>query len=250
VTNARKHLASQALVTALRLRRDAGISITAPLSVFDLVEDQGVGAWFCELPSLEGMYSASPKPVILLSSMRPPGRQAFTCAHEFGHHIFKHGLRVDESGTGLYSNDNDEFLADCFAGYLLMPKTTVCNAFVCRGWNFECPTATAIYTVANYLGVGYSTLIYHMMNALGIIEKTTAVSLLDAHPKEIRRQLTGQIDGNLLVVDKHWYSRPVDVQVSDRMLVCLDMEFVGSCATLEQTLPQGKIYVAKKPGIG
>jgi hypothetical protein len=44
--------------------------------------------------SMEGFYF---KPAnILVSSLRPVGRRAFTCAHELGHHWFGHGSTIDQ----------------------------------------------------------------------------------------------------------------------------------------------------------
>lgn len=71
----------------------------------------------------EGIYATRPKPMILISSLRPLSRRAFTCAHELGHHFFGHGSTIDELKEESESVDFQphEFLADTFGGFLLMP---------------------------------------------------------------------------------------------------------------------------------
>ena len=57
---------------------------------------------------------SNPRINIFISSLRPTGRQHFTCAHELGHHIFNHGMKIDELVSKKESSYNDdEFLVDC-----------------------------------------------------------------------------------------------------------------------------------------
>jgi hypothetical protein len=92
----RRQLAKDALMKALRLRRKMGISLEAPVCVFDLANEMGIEVRFVDVPSLEGIYSKWPEPVIIVSSLRPPGRQASTGGHELGHHEYGHGFCIDE----------------------------------------------------------------------------------------------------------------------------------------------------------
>jgi hypothetical protein len=240
----------RAMSTAVRLRRDSGVGTISAICIYDFVESHEIETRFCDLPSLEGMYSASPGPLILLSSERPEGRRTFTCAHEFGHHVFGHGMRVDTEGVGLYSDNDEEFLVDCFAGFLLMPNVSIRHAYICRGWNLSAPSAIQVFTIASYFGVGYSTLIHHMTNGLGLLDRTAAQGLLGVQPKDIRRQLTGRIDSNLVVVDNHWNDRPIDVQVGDVVHLPMNAEIEGSCAYLLSTLSTGRLFEARAQGIG
>ena len=64
------------------------------------------------------MYHQGSGPTVILSSLRPPGRRAFTCGHELGHHVSGDGTRVDQL-VGQWQPptfDSREFAADCFAG--------------------------------------------------------------------------------------------------------------------------------------
>lgn len=130
----RRRLALRVMRTALRLRQQDGIVADQPCCVYDLAEKHGVEVRFAELPSAEGIYSPG-KPVIIISALRPAGRQAFTCAHELGHHLQGHGERFDElvEERGKRRRyDPKEFEADCFASALLLPKTAVMRGLAAR----------------------------------------------------------------------------------------------------------------------
>ena len=45
----------------------------------------------------------------------------------------------------------EEFMAQSFAGFLLMPKLAVCNAFKVRGWNPAQSSPEQIYRISNLL---------------------------------------------------------------------------------------------------
>src|SRR5262245_22540028 len=214
----RRRLAKDALMKAMRLRQDKGLGREAPVCVYDLASDMGIEVRFMDLPSLEGVYSKWPEPVIVISSLRPPGRQVYTCGHELGHHVYGHGFCIDE----LLADDeaepvkDEEFLADCFAGFLLMPKALVVKAFACHGWNPASITPVQVYTVAGWLGVGYETLITHMGASLGLLGSAQAKALRKTSLKEIKSRLLGMpCQENLVVVDPCWSERAIDLQVGD-----------------------------------
>jgi hypothetical protein len=136
MTPERRRLALRAASAALRLRQKMQIAPDQPCSVFDLAAEIGVEVRLAALPSAEGIYSPG-KPVIIVSSLRPPGRQAYTCAHEIGHHVYGHGEQFDELVEERGKNrkhDPKEFEADCFASSLLMPKTALLKGLAARGW--------------------------------------------------------------------------------------------------------------------
>lgn len=246
----RKLLARRGLLSALRVRRETGIGPVSPLSIHDIVEKHGVEVWHCGIPSLEGFYCASPGPMIILNAMRPEGRKAFTCAHEFGHHIFGHGNKVDTDGVGLYSNDADEFLVDCFAGFLLMPRVAICNAFLARGWDFRRPTSIQVYSIACLFGVGYTTLIHHMKASINLLDKTTAEGLADVHLQSIHEELGGRSGCSIVPVDDQWIGRPVELVVGDQILATMSADAEGECLSGPIEGKHGLLYEAARPGVG
>src|SRR6266567_4234154 len=90
----RRSLVMDAADAALRMRQSAGLGIWTPMCIYDVAEELGLEVRFVDISSMEGMYCKTATPLILVSSLRPSGRQAFTCAHELGHHIYKHGCAV------------------------------------------------------------------------------------------------------------------------------------------------------------
>jgi hypothetical protein len=248
----RRLLAKHALMKALRLRRDWKISPDEPVCPYDLADSMGVEVRFMDLPSLEGIYSNRPEPVIIVSSLRPPGRQAYTCGHELGHHVFEHGFRIDEliDGAARARVEDEEFLADCFAGFLLMPKSAVIAGFSCRGWTPESCGPAQLYTVAGWLGVGYGTLITHLCVTLGLLSHERARSLLRSSPKDIKAQLLGSVcSEGLVVVDYAWSRRAIDLQVGDLVMAMTGVVTDKPCVVVESD-KRGSLLQAKAPGLG
>lgn len=249
----RQGLAKDALMKALRVRRDAGIRAQDAICVYDLADAMGIEVRFLDLASLEGMYSRRPQPTIVISSLRPPGRQAYTCGHELAHHIYGHGFRIDQMLENDTSkpNENEEFLADCFAGFLLMPKTAVIEAFASRGWSPLSSTPVQIYTIAGWLGVGYETLITHMQASLKMLSYAQAIALRKTMPKRIKAQLLGTpCQESLVVVDPWWSERAIDLQVGDFVLAMPEVIIEKSCIDLIRGDNRGTILQARTPGLG
>lgn len=249
----RRNLIRQAISAALRTRKTAGCGLDQAICVYDLAERLGIEVRFVNLPSLEGMYCDSPNPVIILSSLRPPGRRAFTCAHELGHHVLEHGVRIDEfvEHWGRRQFDSEEFMADCFAGALLMPKMAVSRTFAQRGWDAEKCTPAQAYAVSNYFGVGYTTVIHHMHLALKLLPESHALALLKVRPREAQGLLLGwQTTEPVYVVDSHWEGRPVDLEVGDLIFVFGNASLEGHCIQSISDRGAGRLFQATKPGIG
>ena len=186
----RRSIARRAAAAALRTRRSAGYGLTEPVCVYDLAERLGIEVRFVDIPSMEGMYLHSEfAPTILVSSLRPSGRRAFTCAHELGHYSNGDGTRVDElvEKRSRHLFEESEFAADCFAGILLMPKVAIDRAFALRKWKVHECNPGQFYLLSNYFGVGYSTLIHHMRSSLNILSAAQASALLKVKPRRLHR---------------------------------------------------------------
>ena len=238
---------------ALDIRRSANIGIWDSICIYDLVSEFGIDIRFVDIPSLEGMYYKNINPLILVSTLRPSGRQAFTCAHEFAHHIYDHGTRIDELLENPKSrSDPEEFLSDRFASLLLMPKSAVSRAFFIRGWqNIELCTPLQIYTIAGWLGVGYETLITHMVATLHLISSRAADKFQGTSPKQIKSSVLGYESGNnLIIVDTSWMGRAVDIEVGDLVLLPPGTFAEGNCVQLVHEDFEEVLYCGNQPGIG
>lgn len=245
-------LARKALGDALKLRSDNEIQLTDALSIYDLAEQIGVReVRFVEIPSLEEMYWKNEK-TIFVSSLRPAGRQAFSCAHGLGHHVYGHGMciaSVSES-ENCDKDHPDEFLAEVFAGFLLMPKSTVCHGFHCRGWDAKSCTPLQVQAVATWLGVGYATLVQHMYHSLKLISRNYADRLLAISPAKIRLHVLGSVGiGQMVMVDEKWTGRPVDIDVGDTLVLKDKIIFNGANLEFYGHNRLGSSVVAKMPGL-
>ena len=119
----RRALATQAMQAAVATRAKAKLDQVGPICIYGLCETLGVAVRFNNI-NMEGMYQRGVPPRIHLSARRPLPRRAYNCAHELGHHVFGHGSSIDELREDAKEQpweDPKEFLADTFAGFLLMP---------------------------------------------------------------------------------------------------------------------------------
>jgi Zn-dependent peptidase ImmA (M78 family) len=234
---------------------------TDALCVYDAAENLGIEVRFVDIPSMEGMYvrnsGSNSQPIVLVSALRPAGRQASTAAHEIGHHVFGHGTRIDEYITDADERegnvvDSEEMLANMFAGFFLMPKAAVEHGFAARVCAPVSATPRQVLAVAGWLGVGYGTLIHHMRSSLGMFSFSEAKRLLSIQPKRTRQEILGtNTTSDCFLVDHAWTGRPLDLQVGDVALVSAGVETEGSCLSVARITPEGlQVVEAVTTGLG
>ena len=240
------------IAKALKIRQKFDYEPWQAICVFDLAEKMGVKIYFDAIGSMEGLYFNSKVPRIILSSLRPPGRKAYNCAHELAHHILGHGTQVDELiNNSTRKQTSEEFFANCFAGFLLMPKTAINYGFSRRQWSPLTCTKEQLFTIAGWLGVGYITLIKHMQYSLKIFSFDKAEKLCKFSPKEIRATILGyETKENLLVVDEEWKNKPIDIQIGDYIKFNHDIQLDGNCVKTVDGKESNRLYKASRPGIG
>lgn len=243
-------LARNAARAAARLRADLGVGPAEGVCPFDVAERVGVSVRLVALSSLEGMYSADPRPTIVVSVERPTGRQRYTCGHELGHHVFGHGTRIDEMADHVTESWTPaEFAAQRFAAALMMPKLAVDSAFSRRGWSAAQPTPETVFVIAQEFGVGFMTLVGHLERTIGHLPSAAADALRRTRLPQIRDRLAGfKVEHDLIVVDKHWARRTIDVEVGDVVVLPQHAQFEGACASLVEGRARHLVGVA--PGIG
>ena len=249
----RKSLATTALAKALSLRQKLNFELDDAISPIDCAERIGVEVRLLKGSSMEGIYSPGKKATILLSCQRSQGRRNFTCGHELGHHIFAHGEQFDEivsERSKARIEDPDEFLADCFSGYLLMPKSTVDSGMRKRGFTYPSLTHMEVYALSSWLGIGYETLIHHMFYSLKTIPSSKYEHLLKYKPIKIRESIYApSANSNLHVVDEHWKGRAIDCEVGDYILLPSAAGVEGLSVTAETHSPSYQIVKADCAGI-
>lgn len=217
----RKQLILKAAARAEMVRIQCNIEKSSSVDPIAVAEQRGCEVRYMSIPSLEGVYSIMPRPAIILGSERPAGRRAFTCAHELAHHEFGHGIRLDEIKLGQRNKDFDpnEFLADMFAATLLMSQASVRHAIKVRNINTEKIDPLQIFQLACFFGVGYNTLIEHMVLTLRLLSQEKSESLKRVQPKNIKSQFGIKPQSELIFVDEFWCHRAVDLEVGDILVL-------------------------------
>lgn len=249
---ARRTLALQALEKSLEVRESFDHDLRTPICVYELCERVGVSVRFLNDVSMEGFYARFARPAIVLSSLRPLLRRAYTCAHELGHHFFGHGSTLDrleeERETDRFQPD--EFLAQSFAGYLLMPALGVKGAFARRGVRPETASPTQVYSVACAFGVGYETLVTHMAYGLKLLPPQSSELLLSRGLPAVRRDLIGCAhQGPLTVLDQAYEREVVDTEVGSHLLMPRSVRAESDGVVLEKSVGAGQLYRATRPGL-
>lgn len=214
---ARRNLILEAAQAAADARDQAGVDDIAPIDVYAVAERLGVRVRFVDI-SMEGIYKKGPPAMMLLSSLRPLPRRAFTCGHEAGHHFFGHGSTIDElqEDERKPSDKPEEILADAFSAFLLMPTIGIRRAFKVRKWDISAPTPLQVATVASEFGVGYRTLISHLTYVLKHISPDHRTKLLRTTPQQFRQSIIADADLTALhIVDRHSQSSVVDLEIDN-----------------------------------
>jgi hypothetical protein len=250
---ARKSHARYAESQALRLRGNVGVANNMPVNPYEVAIQKGVDVRFIDMPSIEGVYLPQGAGEILVSGLRPAGRQTFTCAHELGHHQLSHGEKVDELIEAKRTEriyDRDEFQADTFASFFLMPRTAVLHAFHARGWDVKTASAEQFYQISRWFGVGYTTLIGHISRQLKLLDWVRADELMGKNLKIIRASICGRKCGAaLFVIDPHWTNRTIDCEVGDLLMFPIGMKFGGVRISTVETRSATLIAQAVEKGV-
>lgn len=246
-------LYTNAIRKASEVRLKLGFDLFEPLNIYDVCSGMEVPVQFVDI-NMEGNYVKKNKtPRILLSSQRPFPRRVFTCAHELGHHVFNHGLKVDvisEENESPSLKSNDEILVDAFAAALLMPVGGIQSEFIKRDLNFQTATPLDFYKISSVFGVGYQTLITHCkVNRL--ISDYKSIELLKLTPAKIFKTCFGNVEEKSFfkLIDGKCGGKPVDLEVSN--YIVLPSDFIADNQFLEKKheIQEGVLFLAKKPGI-
>lgn len=246
----RRKLASSALSAATSLRNKLSLTQVRPIPIYDTCERLGVTVRFNEI-NMEGMYQKGKNPRIHVTVERPLVRRAFTCAHELGHHVFGHGTAIDEMDydANVLSNP-DEFLANTFGSYLMMPPLGIRQAFAIRAVKPETASPLDIFRIASDFGVGYGTLITHLNFGLDLISGKTAARLGQSSPEKVRRDILGRSEPFPLVfLDDFRQCQTCDIEVGMMVHAPLGSQITNECLNLESNLTTGHVFRATKPGI-
>src|SRR5260370_121983 len=143
-----------------------------------------------------------------------------------------------------------EFLADAFAGFLLMPAQGVQRAFATRQIVPSAATPAQAYTVASTFGVGYETLINHAAHSLKLMPRAHAQVLSRVPLSQVRRDILGfSSTSPLVVADSHHGLGTVDAEVGSLILLPAGAVVEETRVVLERDVFSGRLFRALRPGL-
>jgi Zn-dependent peptidase ImmA (M78 family) len=143
----------------------------APVPVLAVAKHAGVTVRFGALPDeLSGFLMHDKGAVILgVNSLHPPRRQAFTIAHELGHHALHpranfvdHKILYFRGPRSSQAVDPREMQANQFAAELLMPRRFL--AKLLKDETVDLEDDERIEGLAKQLGVSTQALTFRLMN--------------------------------------------------------------------------------------
>ncbi|MCB1937406.1 MAG: ImmA/IrrE family metallo-endopeptidase [Nitrosomonas sp.] len=210
--------ATQVTAKALKTRKTfLGIDPHLPVCPYSLCEAMGFDLRFIKIPSFEGMYIGN-KNLILISAERPEGRKRFTCAHEIGHHVLKHGTVIDEI-LECGSNKQEEQEADFFASMLLMPSSAVNRTLLLYGITADSITPVDAYTLSKYFGVSYQAFVTHLYINLRLIPYRHYQKLIASKLSNIRHSIRGlEVKSQVFNIGNWWDEKAIELEVGDHIV--------------------------------
>jgi Zn-dependent peptidase ImmA (M78 family) len=237
---------------SISARVRAQCDLVSPVSVCDVAASLDVRVTFNNI-NMEGMYQKGRPPRIHLSALRPLVRRAYNCAHELGHHELGHGSSIDELREDADNrpwDDPNEYAADVFAGFMLMPTLGLRHAFSVRGWHPETVTPAQLFRISSDFGVGYASLITHLHYGVRVISRARLGVLRRSSPKSIRAELLGALTPQpLIAIDAQSIARTVDAEVRHLLLLPIGSVVEGASLLEVTDIPGGRLFEAAQPGI-
>ena len=240
----------EAIKNASDTRLSLGYNLHQPLNIYDACDKANLVVQFVDI-NMEGLYIGKTEtPRILLSAQRPLVRKTFTCAHEFGHHIFQHGFKIDIiMDDSLVNTNTEERQADVFSGHFLMPILGVKAEFIKRKLKLENATELDYYLVSCAFGVGYQTLVKHCyFNTL--IEKNKYTELLKCTPASIfKKHYNNDEKFAFKIFDEKSLSIPIDIEMESLLILPKSLDVDTSYLEFYCDNESENIFKTKKVGI-
>lgn len=167
-----KTIAKNLELLAQEFRQRNGLSSTEPLKIKSLLQKTNVLTLYKPLSNgFSGMSIKIDTPekcyrFMLINCEHPIGKQHFTVCHEFYHLYFQKDFKASVSCTGKFDKKGnpEEYNADIFASYLLLPEMGVWEMIPGdeRGKN-KIKIGTII-AIEQFYGCSHSALLFRLLN--------------------------------------------------------------------------------------
>lgn len=153
-------------------RQKNGLSSTEPLKIKSLLQKTNVLTIYKPLsPKFSGMSIKIKKPekdhrFMLINSEHPIGKQHFTVCHEFYHLYYQKDFKSAVSCTGLFDKkgNQEEYNADIFASYLLLPEMGVWEMIPQPERAKNKISIGTIIATEQFFGSSHTALLFRLMN--------------------------------------------------------------------------------------
>lgn len=242
-----------AIAMAGRVRRKLKFNQFQPINIFEACMNMGVDVQFVDI-NMEGFYSRiDGNAKMIISNKRPFPRRCYSAAHELGHHVFNHGLRVDILTEDAYPNtqkETEEILVDAFAAAFLMPVGGIQAEFAKRGWEFEQVSSVEFFIISSLFGVGYKTLLQHCRYS-DLISIQKYNELVTQTPAKILKNLSSKIESiaHFKIIDDFCILETIDLEVSNYVILPRGTAVESHYLQNVDTCSYGDIYVLLNSGI-
>jgi Zn-dependent peptidase ImmA (M78 family) len=198
------------------------------VDVFEAIARAGLKLMFRKLdcaalylPAREGARAGA-----IVNANHPVALQRFSAGHEYGHHIFGHGGRVDLATEPRASARRllpDEKLAEAFAAWFLMPPEAAETALGRLGLS-RAETPQHAYGLALRLGTSFRATCIHLPTLK--LGPATARDWGDRELKSLKQELTaispkGGWRNDVWVLRKADAQAPLVVRAGDRLRIDL-----------------------------
>lgn len=164
-----KHLLQ---VEAAKFRARNGIGPSDPIRLKSLLLRLGVMTMFKPLSDrFSGMAIKNQENCcILINSNHRISKQHFTIAHELYHLFIQKDFTSEVSNAGKFDkSDRNEYAADCFAAYLLMPEEGVISLIPPNELVKNKISLATIVKVEQYFACSRTSLLFRL-NEIGLID--------------------------------------------------------------------------------
>lgn len=165
---------------AQEFRQKNSLSSTEPLRIKSLLQKTNVLSLYKPLSKgFSGMSIKIDTPekyfrFMLVNSDHPIGKQHFTVCHELYHLYYQKDFKAAVSCTGLFDKKGnpEEYKADIFASYLLLPEMGVWEMIPENERSKNKINIGTILAIEHFYGCSHSTLLFRLLN-MEIIDKPT-----------------------------------------------------------------------------
>lgn len=127
----KNELRQEARIKAELFRDELHLTANMPISIHRTVKEKNIQTFFrpmddqssgmaIKIPDVHGLGHT----FMMINTSKALGHQRFTCCHELYHLLFQDKFDCIKEKTGVFEvKDENEFLADWFASYLILPQS-------------------------------------------------------------------------------------------------------------------------------